>query len=147
MTMKARGRDTAGVATVFEMVVGPKEEPPLHRRAREDEMWYVLAGRLRFRLDEDLLEAPAGSFVFAPHGTAHCFQNNGDVEARIFVVFTPAGMESFFDGHARLPSGPIDPDAYGRLAASAGMEVVGKPLDETHPFDARQADDWTQAVA
>src|SRR6266545_1715603 len=28
---------------------------------------------------------------------------------RILVMFTPAGMERFFEGHAKLPPGPVDP--------------------------------------
>ena len=42
-------------------------------------MWYVLEGHFRFRADEEILDAPADSFVFVPRGTAHCFQNIGGV--------------------------------------------------------------------
>jgi hypothetical protein len=43
-------------------------------------------------------------------------------------MFAPAGMERFFEGHAALPPGPPDPEAYRRVAHAAGMEVVGPPM-------------------
>jgi hypothetical protein len=51
--------------------------------------------------------------------------NVGDGPARLLVMFTPAGMERFFEGHAALPPGPPDPETYRRIARAAWMEVVG----------------------
>jgi len=53
-------------------------------------MWYVLEGHFRFRADEEILDAPADSFVFVPRGTAHCFQNIGGEPARILLTFPRA---------------------------------------------------------
>jgi hypothetical protein len=50
--------------------------------------------------------------------------------ARLLVMFTPAGMERFFEGTAEPPPGPFDPEAYRAVAHSAWMEVVGGPLAE-----------------
>ena len=94
--------------------------------ANEDEAWYVLEGELRFRLDTQTANAPAGSFVFVPRGTRHCFQNAGRQPARILVLFTPAGMERFFDRFAALPA--FDPSAFQTLGRDVGMDVVGPPL-------------------
>jgi uncharacterized cupin superfamily protein len=35
---------------VFENVIAPRDGPPFHTHAGEDESWYVLEGELRFRL-------------------------------------------------------------------------------------------------
>jgi len=129
-TIKARAETTNGTFTALENTVAPRQGPPLHIHVREDEMYYVLEGHLRFKADEQFLDAPAGSFVFIPRGTPHCFQNVGEHPARILVMFTPAGMERFFEGHAALPAGPPDLDAYRAVAHSAWMEVVGGPLSE-----------------
>ena len=88
-------------------------------------MYYILEGDLRFKAYDRLFDAPAGSFMFIPRGTPHCFQNVGDVPARILVIFAPGGMERFFEGIAALPPGPVDPETYSAIAASAGMKVVG----------------------
>lgn len=134
LTFKARGEQTNGMLTVFENVIAPGDGPPLHIHESQDESWYVLEGELRFKLDGDLRHAPQGSFVFVPRGTAHCFQNAGAGPARIIVLFTPAGMEAFFDRFAELPAGAVDPDAFRRLGADVGMAVVGPPLAVTDPL-------------
>jgi quercetin dioxygenase-like cupin family protein len=133
LTFKVRGHQTGGVLTALENVVAPGDGPPLHIHANEDESWYVLEGRLRFRLGDERSDAPHGSFVFVPRGVPHCFQNVGEAPARILVAFTPSGMETFFDRFAELPDGPVDPDVFGRLGADVGMTVVGPPLAVSDP--------------
>jgi quercetin dioxygenase-like cupin family protein len=126
LTFKARGEQTGGSLTAFENVIAPGDGPPLHTHAGEDEAWYVLAGTLRFRLGETEAVAPTGSFVFVPRGTPHCFTNAGEDPARILVLFTPSGMERFFDSFAALPA--FDPAAFAEIGAGVGMAVTGPPL-------------------
>jgi len=91
----------------------------------------VIEGELRFKLGGELQLAPAGSFVFVPRGTPHCFQNVTAAPARILVMFTPAGMEHFFDRFAEL-SAP-DPEAFRTIGEPLGMDVVGPPLAQSDP--------------
>jgi quercetin dioxygenase-like cupin family protein len=140
LTFKARGAQTGERMTLLENVIAPGDGPPLHTHAGEDESWYVLEGSLRFRLDDQLYAAPAGSFVFVPRGTAHCFQNTGTEPARILVIFTPSGMERFFDRFAALPEGSAPGPAFASFGREVGMEVVGPPLALSHPLS-RSADD------
>ncbi len=130
LTFKARGEQTAGVLTVIENVVAPGDGPPLHVHANEDEAWWVIEGLLRFRLGDELAEAPAGTFVFVPRGVAHAFQNVGATPARLLVLFTPAGMERFFDTFATLPGGP---EAFATAGDEADMDVIGPPLAVSDP--------------
>jgi quercetin dioxygenase-like cupin family protein len=126
LTFKLRGERSGGALLALENVIAPGDGPPLHRHEHEDEAWYVIEGDLRFQLGDEIAAAPAGSFVFVPRGTPHCFQNAGEAPARILVLFTPAGMEGFFDRFAELPE--PDPGAFSRLGTEAGMEVLGPPL-------------------
>jgi uncharacterized cupin superfamily protein len=100
----------------------------MHVHAAEDEAWYVIDGDLRFSLDGELHSATAGTFVFVPRGSPHCFQNVGSAAARLLVLFTPAGMERFFEQFATLPAGRFDPESFRTAGAEAGMDVVGPPL-------------------
>lgn len=134
LTFKVRGEQTGGLLTALENVIAPKDGPPLHTHANEDESWYVLEGALRFRLGTELHDAPQGSFVFVPRGVPHCFQNVGDAPARILVEFTPSGMEAFFDRFAELPDGPVDPGVFARLGRDVGMDVLGPPLAVSDPL-------------
>jgi mannose-6-phosphate isomerase-like protein (cupin superfamily) len=133
LTFKVPGEQTGGTLTAFENVIAPEDGPPLHTHASEDESWYVLEGALRFRLRDEILPAAAGAFVFVPRGTPHCFQNVGAEPARILVLFTPSGMERFFDDVAELPPGRVDPSVFQALGGGVGMEVLGPPLARSHP--------------
>ncbi|HET6867051.1 MAG TPA: quercetin 2,3-dioxygenase [Solirubrobacteraceae bacterium] len=128
LTFKARGEQTNGTFTALENVIPPGQGPPLHTHANEDEAWYVLEGELRFKLDEEVRAAPAGSFVFVPRGTPHCFQNVAGQPTRILVMFIPAGMERFFDEFAALPA--PDPEAFAKIGDPLGMKVIGPALPQ-----------------
>ncbi len=132
--IKAGTETTNGSFTLLEVTVGPKQGPPAHSHGREDEMWYLHDGRFRFIADDRLFEASPGSFVFVPRGTVHCFQNLEDRPSRILVMFTPSGMERFFEEHAQLPPGPVDPVRYREIAERSWMDVAGPPLAESHPL-------------
>lgn len=134
LTFKARSEQSGGTLTAFENTIAPGEGPPLHTHDVENESWYVLEGRLRFKLGEDLRDAPAGSFVFVPHGVPHCFQNVGDTPAKILVLFTPGGMEAFFDRFATLTKDEINPEAFAEIGSSVGMTVCGPPLAVSDPL-------------
>jgi quercetin dioxygenase-like cupin family protein len=133
LAFKVRGAETGGSLTALENVIPPGEGPPMHVHAGEDESWYVLEGDLRFSLGGELAPAPAGSFVFVPRGTPHCFQNVGQTPARLLVLFTPSGMERFFERFASIPAGRFDPESFRTAGAEAGMDVVGPPLAVSHP--------------
>jgi quercetin dioxygenase-like cupin family protein len=128
LTFKVRGEQTSGSLTALENVIPPGQGPPLHAHAEEDEAWYVIEGELRFKLGDQVRRVPAGSFVFVPRGTPHCFQNPGAQAARILVMFTPAGMERFFDQFAELSAS--DPNAFHAIGEPLGMTVLGPPLQQ-----------------
>lgn len=131
----AKGERTSGALTAFVSNIAPGEGPPFHLHLNEDEMIYVLEGRLRVRLEEAIHEAPVGSLVFLPRRVPHAWQNVGDEPARFLGVFTPAApsMERFFERAAELPEGSRLADAFGTLAGAAGMDVLGPPLAQSHP--------------
>lgn len=125
---KAAGNETGGNLVAFVNRIGPREGPPLHQHSGCDEAWFVMEGRFRFKLGDQVYDAPVGSFVFVPRGTDHCFQNIGDESANLLVLFTPAGMEKFFEEFAALPPGPFDPHLLDEMAGRAGMKITGPPL-------------------
>jgi mannose-6-phosphate isomerase-like protein (cupin superfamily) len=65
LTFKLRGAQTDGALTAFESIAPPGEGPPLHLHENQDEIWYAFEGTFRVRLDTEVREAPAGTFVFA----------------------------------------------------------------------------------
>jgi mannose-6-phosphate isomerase-like protein (cupin superfamily) len=69
--------------------VGDHWIAPLHVHHDDDEAWYVLQGRLGFRLGGEEFEVGPGSAVLARRGTPHTYRNAGDVEAEYLLVMPP----------------------------------------------------------
>jgi mannose-6-phosphate isomerase-like protein (cupin superfamily) len=127
IVIKASGPETGGAYSILEFtaqVGGEWTIPHMHRG--EEEGWYVPEGELTFRLADQTVRAPAGSFVLAPRGRLHSFGNTGTETARYLEFFSPPGMERFFSDLAALaagsPNGQIDPQARIALAAQYGIE-------------------------
>jgi Cupin domain len=59
----------------------------LHIHRSDDEAWHVLDGVLRFHLADGSFDAPAGTTVFVPAGTAHTF--SCPVSSRYLIFLTP----------------------------------------------------------
>ena len=124
-----------GAIALFESVVASGAGPPLHTHANEEEGLYVLHGTMRFRLGDEVRSAPAGTFMFAPRGVPHCFQNVGAEPATLLITFTPAGMERFFPRVAELSASLPAPDAFAAAGREVGLTVAGPPLAVSHPLE------------
>ena len=86
--------------------VGDHWIAPLHVHHEDDEAWYVLRGRLGFRLGEEL-EAGPGSAVLARRGMPHIYRNAGDDEAEYLLVMTPriaTLIEAIHEPNADVPA-------------------------------------------
>lgn len=70
-TTKLGGEAAEGRFALVESVAFQTTEPPLHIHHRGDEAWYVIDGRMTFYVADQVMEATAGSFVFAPRGLPH----------------------------------------------------------------------------
>ena len=73
-TVKAGERKPGPRLAFVEYTSRAGEEPPDHTHATEDEIFYVLAGDLRFRCGDDTFEATDGGFVFLPRGIEHGYE-------------------------------------------------------------------------
>jgi mannose-6-phosphate isomerase-like protein (cupin superfamily) len=72
----------------------------LHLHREEDEAWYVLEGRLGFRVGDDEVEAGAGEAVFVPRGTPHSYWNATAGETRYLLVMGPRTARLLEEVHA-----------------------------------------------
>jgi mannose-6-phosphate isomerase-like protein (cupin superfamily) len=69
--------------------VGDHWIAPLHVHHEDDEAWYVLSGRLGFRLGDDQVVADAGAGVLARRDVPHTYWNAGDIDAEYLLVMPP----------------------------------------------------------
>lgn len=133
-TAKVTGAEAEDRFALVEALAFQSTEPPLHIHHREDEGWYVLDGKMTFYVGDAVLEATAGSFVYAPRGIPHTF--TVDIEpTRVLVVVSPAGFEHFaleLGDEAADDTPPADlsvppAEVLGPVAERFGIEVVGPP--------------------
>ena len=61
----------------------------LHLHRSDDEAWFVLEGRLGFRVGDEEREVAAGESILVPRGTPHSFWNASTAPARYLLVMTP----------------------------------------------------------
>jgi quercetin dioxygenase-like cupin family protein len=98
---------TAGRGTKRQVLIGPDEGPnfalrrfimepgggmPLHTNTVEHEQ-YVLRGRARVRIGEEVHEVKAGDVVFIPGGTPHSYDAEGE-EPFEFLCVVPNGPDT-----------------------------------------------------
>lgn len=128
--------DSAAGVSMIEHLMGEGFNVPLHRH-EEDETFFILEGRFRFRKDDAFLELGAGQSLHVPAGTVHAFR-----------VVSPAGRfltvtSGLFEEMVRALSQPcqtktlppqatMTPEETDRLiavCASHGIEFVGPPIE------------------
>ena len=139
MVVKLRDKHTAGAYSVHDNTIppgSPGPRPHLHRH--HEEAFYILEGELTVRVGPRKIVAPAGSFVVVPRGVVHQPSNPGPEPTRVLLVFSPAGMDRFFEEAAegRVPLAgppPTDPEVLERLEAFTekyGYEFAELPPEE-----------------
>ncbi|MBO9595404.1 MAG: cupin domain-containing protein [Niabella sp.] len=128
LDIKISGRDTGGGLAVFEQTsLTYKGGPPLHIHLNQDEWFYVLEGKYRFQVGDDLYDMNAGDTIFLPRQVPHAFIQLTE-KARVIVSYCPAGrMEDFFAVTSQWTTAPTR-EAIAGAFADHEMKVVGPPL-------------------
>jgi len=134
--LKATAEQTEGRFTAMELLAPKGFASPLHIHRGEDEFFLVLSGEVRVQHGEAVIDAVAGSLVYGPRNVAHAVHVDS-VEARILLMFGPAGVEGFFREGGKParslglpPPGEqfLDKQALTEIAGRYDQEFIGPPL-------------------
>jgi len=88
---------TGGAFTVIHGHMAPLlEGSPAHIHDGHDEAFYVLSGRMRFRLGDREQDVETGGTAYAPRGLAHGFANAAAEPALYLAIVSPSGYEDYF---------------------------------------------------
>jgi mannose-6-phosphate isomerase-like protein (cupin superfamily) len=122
---------TDGSFSICEVIEPPGSGAPLHIHHAEAEGFYLLEGTVELTCGAETVTARAGDFVYGPRNVPHKYVVVGDRPARLLLMFSRPGFESFFaEGGAPLdqpPAGPPDLEAMRRLVAKYDMELLETP--------------------
>ena len=149
ITFKLTGADTAERFVLGEGLVAPGGGPPPHLHEREDELFYVLEGRMEFCLDSTRYVLGAGDATWAPRNVVHAFRNVGDRPLRTIVIALPTNFERFYGecGEPFRPGGELPrptPEGIQKLLATApkyGLQIHPEHrfVDATAPLPTPRA--------
>jgi len=97
---KADGEETAKGYSISEWWLEPHTKGPGAHAHPEDDVFYVIEGTMSFLVGDRWIDAPKGSFVLAPGGTTHDFENRSDDRAGV-LNFSPGTFEEAMPGIAQ----------------------------------------------
>ncbi len=95
---KADGEETNSKYSISEWWMEPYTKGPGEHEHEEDDAFYVLEGTMTFFLDGKWIDAPAGSFVIAPAGMKHDFENRTSKRCGALNVAVPGDFERSMGG-------------------------------------------------
>lgn len=90
---KADGSETNGQYSISEWWLEPHTQGPGAHSHDEDDVFYVLEGTMSLLIGDRWIDAPKGSFVLAPGGLTHDFENRSSSRAGVLNFSIPGDFE------------------------------------------------------
>ena len=123
------GDETGGSAALFEFAVPSRAKVPVaHSHDAYEETVYGLEGTLTWTVDGERRDVGPGEVLCIRRGAIHHFENEGDREARVLAVVTPALLgPGYFREIAAVvdegvsAGGPPDPVRLGEVMQRHGL--------------------------
>lgn len=96
---------------MFELTVPPGSNvPPPHSHTNNEEIVYVLEGRLRYSVGVDTRDLAPGETMRTPKGSVHGFSNPFDGVARALITLVPDIGPRYFEDVASVLNAGGPPD-------------------------------------
>ena len=125
--------------SVMEHIMPQGFSPPLHIHHSEDEVFFMLAGEVRFQVGDQEIMIRPGDTLMAPKGIPHSFvvtsrenahwlvmTRNGDFERMVRMASRPAERN---EPPPRLgPPTPEQAEALDAACRAHQIELIGPPL-------------------
>lgn len=128
LIFKVTGDDTEGAFDFFTVEVAPMSGPPLHVHHHQEEAIFVLKGRFKVKVGEDVFRCETGGFAYMPKQVPHAFFNLTDEVGEVIVVYTPGGGQRFYEEFGPVARSGADRATIAALFAKHDMELLGPPL-------------------
>ena len=120
------GERTAGKFTMWTEVTPPGGGPPPHYHVNEDELFYVISGRVGFLVNDKWHKVGPGGTAFMPRGVVHTFKNVGNQPSRMLIMTMPSGIEKFYARCAEefAKPGGADMSRLAEIGAAHGIHFL-----------------------
>src|ERR1700745_738842 len=100
--LKLLGGETGESVMMFEETAPAGTRTTYHRHHDSDEVAYVLAGEVTFKIGDQVTVGGPGTSAFIPRGLAHGGKGPGAETGRVLFLYTPAAAGEFFEESQRL---------------------------------------------
>ncbi|MBS1791851.1 MAG: cupin domain-containing protein [Acidobacteria bacterium] len=91
---KADGEETNKRYSISEWWLEPHTQGPGAHSHEEDDIFFVIEGTMSFLIGDRWIDAPEGSFVLAPGGMTHDFENRSSARAGALNFSIPGDFET-----------------------------------------------------
>jgi quercetin dioxygenase-like cupin family protein len=140
VTIRVSTSDGQDGISILEHLVPYGFSPPLHLHRTEDEVFHVLEGEFRVRVQDREHRLRAGDVLFSPKGVPHTYRVESAQGGRCHAITARGDFERFVRAVSRPaerpelppPAGPPSANVIQALKAAAakyGIELVGPPLE------------------
>ena len=121
--LKLLGRETHESIMMFEETLPAGTASLHHLHHDSDEVAWVLAGEMTFKIGDAVTVGGPGTCAFMPRNVPHAWKNTGQETGRVLFLYTPAAAGSLIEALSdRRPMNDAERTAF---FARHGWEVVG----------------------
>ena len=115
----------SGSMGLFELIVPPGSNvPPPHSHTHNEEMVYVLEGKLRYSVGAETRDLGPGETMHTPKGVVHGFSNPFDTATRALITLSPDIGARYFEDVAAVVNAGGPPDKAALVAVMARYGLV-----------------------
>jgi quercetin dioxygenase-like cupin family protein len=121
--LKLLGRETGESIMMFEETLPAGTASLFHLHHDSDEVAWVLAGQISFRIGDEVSVGGPGTCAFFPRNVPHAWKNTGDTTGRVLFLYTPAAAGGYIEDLLDRPA--PDDDERNALRERHRWEVIG----------------------
>jgi mannose-6-phosphate isomerase-like protein (cupin superfamily) len=139
VTVHVSERQGSDGVSVLEHRAPHADSAPLHLHRTEDEIFHILEGEIRFRMEDGERRLTGGDIVLVPRGVPHTYRVESLGGARWLTITARGDFERFVRSlgrvadRAEIPTAtehtPEMEEALEAAAREHGIEIVGPPLE------------------
>ena len=118
--LKLLGRETNESVMLFEETVPAGTKSLFHLHHDSDEVAWVLAGEITFKIGDEVTVGGPGTCAFFPRDVPHAWKNTGRETGRVLFLYTPAAAGGYVEELLKRPARSTTTNARSSASATAG---------------------------
>jgi len=123
--LKLRGHETNESVMLFEETVPPGTKSLFHLHHDSDEIAWVLAGEITFKIGDEVSVGGPGTCAFLPRAIPHAWKSTGRETGRVLFLYTPAAAGGYVEELMNHPAGSMNDAERTALRERYRWEIVG----------------------